>query len=291
MTELPQATSRREIREREEAAKASAGRSGRAARPAKSAKRAGRSTTTNRHGVASKLLSFAAMVFAGALAIGTSVPANAFYPISSAVSATSGTVSAGAETTTGSVTDASTQAATVGDGQSVDAGPRDQFRVLSWAEVLAQKYAQVHNYTFVGGKGSIRWPFPYQVSISSPYGPRIAPCSGCSTFHNGADFTPGEGAAIFAVADGVVTGHEDGTSEYGNFVIITHKIAGETVTSTYAHMLGGSSADTVGQTVRVGDFLGLVGMTGEATGPHLHFEIAVNSVRVDPIVWLETHVN
>ncbi len=293
MTELPQATSRRELREREAAGKAEPGRAMRSRMPRKPTRPRTTARTTTRRGVASKLLSLAAMVFAGALAIGTSVPANAFYPTSSAVSSKVGTGTgpiAAAATTPGTGTGAPLQTATVGGDQSIEAGGRDDFQVLSWAQVLAQKYAKVNNYTFKGSNGSIRWPFPYQVTISSPYGPRIAPCRGCSTFHNGVDFTPGAGAAIFAIADGVVTSREDGTSEYGNFVIITHKIAGDSVTSTYAHMLAGSSPIALGQTVHVGDFLGLVGMTGEATGPHLHFEIAVNGVRLDPIPWLEAHV-
>ncbi|MDP9025979.1 MAG: M23 family metallopeptidase [Actinomycetota bacterium] len=252
--------------------------------------------------MASKLLSVAAMIFAGALAVGTSLPANAFYPAGSA-SASAGSIAGssvasgvgvGSSSSAGSSSSSSAaglQSAAVDVGQAIDAGTRDDFQVFSWAQVLAQKYAQVNNYTFSGGRGAVRWPFPSQVPISSPYGPRIAPCGGCSTFHNGVDFTPGAGAAIFAIADGVVTAREDGTSEYGNFVIITHKIGRDTVTSTYAHMLAGSSAIVLGQTIHVGDFLGLVGMTGEATGPHLHFEIAVNGARTDPIPWLESHVS
>lgn len=307
MTELPQATSRRELRDREVAARARPPRLLRLPSQLPATPRsAPRPRTTNRHGLASKLLSFGAMIFAGALAIGTSLPANAFYPASSASSASS----AGSASATGSGSGSATlaadgsaaasgtagiageaQSAAVAADQTVDAGTRDDFQVLSWAQVLAQKYAQINNYSFSGGRGSVRWPFPVQVSISSPYGPRIAPCGGCSTMHNGVDFTPGEGAAIFAIADGVVTGREDGTSEYGNFVIITHKIGKNSVTSTYAHMLAGSSAIALGQTIHVGDFLGLVGMTGEATGPHLHFEIAVDGTRTDPIPWLEANVN
>ena len=304
MTELPQATSRRELRDQEAAARAKPvrarsadARSARAtparAAPARatSARATPRPRTTKRHRVASKLLSAAAMLFAGALAVGTSLPANAFYPAGSASSTSVAGSTAGAAAASTPVGTASTQTAAVAAGQTVDPGTRDGFQVYSWAQVLAQKYAQINNYKFSGGQGSVRWPFPYQVPISSPYGPRIAPCGGCSTFHNGVDFTPGEGAAIFAIADGVVTAREDGTSEYGNFVIITHTIGKDSVTSTYAHMLAGSSAIALGQTIHVGDFLGLVGMTGEATGPHLHFEIAVNGVRTDPIPWLESHVN
>jgi len=283
MTELPQATSRRELREREAAARASLGE---ASVP--------RPRTTKRHGVASKLLSVGAMIFAGALAVGTSLPANAFYPASSAGSSSAASSVVGGAAAASGATDSSaggTQSAAVAADQIVDAGTRDDYQVLSWAQVLAQKYAQINNYKFSGGQGAIRWPFPYQVPISSPYGPRIAPCNGCSSMHNGVDFTPGEGAAIFAIADGVVTTREDGTSQYGNFVVITHKIGKDSVTSTYAHMLAGSSAIALGQTIHVGDFLGLVGMTGEATGPHLHFEIAVDGVRTDPIPWLEANVN
>jgi murein DD-endopeptidase MepM/ murein hydrolase activator NlpD len=280
MTELPQATSRRQLREQEAAAAAAAAdaaashpKSSRAPRPRKASR--------PRRSIARHALSFAAMVFVGALAIGLSIPANLFVTDSSAAADVAGAPAA----------KQSGQTVTVADPGSVDAGTRDRFQVLSWAQVLAQKYAQVNNYSFSGGQGTVRWPFPYQVPISSPYGPRIAPCGGCSTMHNGVDFTPGEGAAIFAIADGVVSVREDGTSEYGNFVIITHKIGKDSVTSTYAHMLAGSSAITLGQTIHVGDFLGLVGMTGEATGPHLHFEIAVNGARTDPIPWLESHVN
>ena len=287
MTELPQATSRRELREREAAAAAAADAA--ASHPNQNPKpnpksprapRPGRSSRPRRS-IARHALSFAAMVFVGALAIGLSVPANLFVTGPSAAADIAGAPAA----------KQSGQTVTVADPGSVDASTRDDFQVLSWAQVLAQKYAQINNYTYAGGQGTIRWPFPYQVPISSPYGPRIAPCAGCSTLHNGVDFTPGEGAAIFAIADGVVTGREDGTSEYGNFVIITHKIGTNSVTSTYAHMLAGSSAIALGQTIHVGDFLGLVGMTGEATGPHLHFEIAVNGVRTDPIPWLEANVN
>ncbi|HEY4224728.1 MAG TPA: M23 family metallopeptidase [Pseudolysinimonas sp.] len=292
MTELPQATSRRELREREQAlaaaqARSSGSRRGGAsrarrpekARPVRNGKPV-RPQSSRAHRVGSKLLSLGAMIFAGALAFGMSVPANAFYPTASS----SGAALADAATTGG-------QAAAVPSDETVDVASRDTINVLSWAQVLAQKYA--HGGATVGGTsgGSIRWPFPYATKISSPYGPRVAPCSGCSTFHNGVDFTPGANSAIFAVASGVVTGREDGTSEYGNYIIVTSQLSGQTVKFTYAHMTAGSSAIVLGQRVEVGDFLGLVGMTGEATGPHLHFEVNVNGTTIDPIPWLETNVD
>jgi murein DD-endopeptidase MepM/ murein hydrolase activator NlpD len=275
MTELPQATSRRELRERERAALT----------PSKVVK------PTARRSLGRRVLSAAAMLFVGALAVGLSIPAAAFSSTSSAQASASGAGAAASTGQTSAGRTAAGQTASVSGDETVESVTRDGFQVKSWAQLLAAQYAHIDNYKFSGGNGSIRWPFPVQVPISSPYGPRVAPCAGCSTFHNGVDFTPGAGAAIFAIADGVVTQREDGTGEYGNFVVITHQIGGHSVTSTYAHMQRASSPITLGETIKVGDFLGLVGMTGEATGPHLHFEIAVDGVRTDPIPWLEAHVN
>ena len=52
----------------------------------------------------------------------------------------------------------------------------------------------------------------------------------------------------------------------------------------------GASALVIGQKVTVGQFVGIVGETGEATGPHLHLEISVDGVRIDPYAWLVAHV-
>jgi len=162
--------------------------------------------------------------------------------------------------------------------------------VLSWAQMLAQKY---NNGAKVGGAGTgpVRWPFPFPVRISSGFGPRVAPCGGCSTYHEGVDMVPGDKAAIFSSSTGVVTTRDAGdnghySSTYGNVVMITSKVNGHTVRFTYAHMTTGSSALQLGDTVQVGDFIGLVGETGEATGPHLHFEVNVDGVTIDPIPWM-----
>ena len=301
MTELPQATSRRELRDRERAAEQSrsrpqAGRRDRPtrARPAEKARpvRSGRGSASPRRSqgsrartIGSRLLSVAAMLFAGALAIGMSVPANAFFP------ASSGTGSTGGSSTLASSSSTAGQSVAVSSDETVEVGTRDKVGVLSWAQVLAQKYSHAGARVGDAGSGSIRWPFPYPVTISSGFGPRIAPCGGCSSYHEGVDFTPGANAAIFAVASGVVTGRDDGLSGYGNFVIITSQINGHTVKFTYAHMTTASSPITLGETVSVGDFIGLVGETGEATGPHLHFEVNVDGTTIDPIPWLEANAS
>jgi len=296
MTELPQATSRRELRERERAAELTRGRpqpggrdrqsraqSAEKARPVRSstasvrpaARRGSRART-----IGSRLLSLAAMMFAGAIVVGMSLPANAFYP--SSADGANGRATASSK---------AGQSVTVSSDEKVDVGTRDKVQVLSWAQVLAQKY---NNGAKVGGAGTgpIRWPFPYPVHISSGFGPRIAPCRGCSSYHEGIDMVPGDKAAIFSASTGVVTKRNDGSNgydSYGNVVVITSKVDGHTVTFTYAHMTTGSSALLLGQTVQVGDFIGLVGETGEATGPHLHFEVNVDGTTIDPVPWMTAH--
>lgn len=296
MSEFPQATSRRELRERERAAELVRGRpqtgrrdrpsraraverarpAGSGRMPAKPAKRPGSRART----IGSRLFSLAAMMFAGAIVVGMSLPANAFYPTS-----TDGT-----RTLAGSASKAG-QSVTVSGDEKVDVATRDQVQVLSWAQVLAQQYD--HRSTIGGaGTGPIRWPFPYPVHISSGFGPRIAPCRGCSTYHEGVDMVPGDKAAIFSASTGIVTKRNDGShgyDSYGNVVVITSKVNGHTVTFTYAHMTTGSSPIVLGQTVQVGDFIGLVGQTGEATGPHLHFEVNVDGTTIDPIPWMEAN--
>ncbi|UKF32445.1 M23 family metallopeptidase [Clavibacter phaseoli] len=142
----------------------------------------------------------------------------------------------------------------------------------------------------VAASGQVLWPVPSSMRISSGFGPRISPCSGCSSQHMGLDFDPGNGAAIQAVADGVVRRVVSSNSGLGVHVVIEHQIDGTSITSTYAHMQFGSVPLTVGQAVTAGDPVGRVGTTGASTGPHLHFEIAVGATRVDPYAWLVRNV-
>ncbi|MET0302873.1 MAG: peptidoglycan DD-metalloendopeptidase family protein, partial [Microbacteriaceae bacterium] len=227
-----------------------------------------------------RLMSVGAMLFSAALLVGLTVPANAFFPESPAT----------AETMTrpdGSVTLQNLEvAATV----QADAVARERWGVTSWAQMLQAEYG-APNYSYTVGSGSVRWPFPTAVSISDGYGYRVSPCAGCSSNHQGTDFTPGDGAAIYAIADGVVTTHDDGNGGFGNYVVLTHRINGQTITSTYAHMQRGSSPLSAGQVIKVGDFIGLVGSTGASVGSHLHLEIALGGVKVDPFAWLKANAN
>jgi len=114
--------------------------------------------------------------------------------------------------------------------------------------------------------------------ISSGYAMRIHPISHSWRQHNGVDFAAPIGTPVRAVGDGVVefAGTQNG---YGNIVILKHRSTQETV---YAHL---SRIDVkVGQRVTQSQFIGAVGMTGWATGPHLHFEFRVNGAYTDPAV-------
>ena len=264
-------------------------RSGKPTRAGKLAKKPGASGPRNRSSVArgrspraarisSRLFSMVAMLFAGALLVGVSVPANAII-------------------TTTAVTDVAAPTAFV-PGQSLAvssdvveaaASPKRELpTVTSYAELLRERYGN-RSYTYTATTGAVRWPFPYAVPITDGYGERVAPCRGCSTFHQGVDFTPGDGTPITAIAAGVVIFTEVTNSGIGNQVQIEHSVGGKRITSVYAGMQMDSSPMRVGDVVKVGDFVGLVGSTGVATGPHLHFELLVGDTKVDPFAWLKAN--
>lgn len=132
----------------------------------------------------------------------------------------------------------------------------------------------------------VQWPISPSSEVSSGFGYRIAPCRGCSSDHQGVDFDPGYGVPIQAIADGVVVfaGSDGGL---GQHVIVQHQINGAMVQSVYGHMITGSIAVRVGDTVARGQLLGDVGSTGASTGPHLHFEIRPGGgTAVEPLGWL-----
>ena len=114
------------------------------------------------------------------------------------------------------------------------------------------------------------------VRITSRYGMRFHPLSLKLKMHQGIDYGAPIGTPVWAVANGVVTfaGWKEG---YGNFITIHHDNGCE---SRYGHLSKINVRQ--GRRVKQGQNVGLVGMTGYATGPHLHFEFLVNGVRKDP---------
>ena len=101
-------------------------------------------------------------------------------------------------------------------------------------------------------------------------------------FHGGIDIMAAGGSTIMAASPGtVVTVAED--DGWGAYVKVDH---GGGIYTLYAHMISGSQAVSVGQFVSAGEALGLVGQTGYASVPHLHFEVYAGGSRVDPLGWL-----
>ena len=97
--------------------------------------------------------------------------------------------------------------------------------------------------------------------------------------HRGIDYAAPIGTPIKAVANGTVdfVGRQGG---YGNLVILAHA---NSVTTVYGHLNNFASTMRKGARVNQGDIIGTVGMTGLATGPHLHFEFRIAGVHMDPL--------
>jgi murein DD-endopeptidase MepM/ murein hydrolase activator NlpD len=116
--------------------------------------------------------------------------------------------------------------------------------------------------------------------ISSYFGKRTDPFTGKAANHTGVDFAGKSGAEISAVADGVVTWSADRYG-YGIMVEINH---GNGYTTRYAH--NSRNIVAVGDEVRKGQIVALMGETGRATGPNLHFEVLHNGSRVNPVKFI-----
>ncbi|OIQ96520.1 murein DD-endopeptidase MepM [mine drainage metagenome] len=117
--------------------------------------------------------------------------------------------------------------------------------------------------------------------ISAGFGWRIDPFTGLRAMHEGVDFAAEVGTPIVAAASGVVITAEP-TPDYGNLVEIDH---GNGITTRYAH--ASKLYVKVGQLVRRGQKIAVVGTTGRSTGPHLHFEVRENGVAVNPNSFLQ----
>lgn len=113
--------------------------------------------------------------------------------------------------------------------------------------------------------------------MSSYFGRRTDPFTGKPANHRGVDFAGKAGAEIIAVADGVVTWSSDRYG-FGNLVEINH---GNGYSTRYAH--NEENLVAVGEEVRKGQTVALMGDTGRATGPNLHFEVLKNGQRVNPV--------
>lgn len=116
--------------------------------------------------------------------------------------------------------------------------------------------------------------------LSSPYGKRVDPITGRPGWHAGVDFAGEDGSSVVAVAGGVVT-YSGTRSGYGELVEINH---GDGYVTRYGHHK--KVLVEVGDVVKKGEEIGLMGSTGRSTGPHVHFEVLKNGRPENPVAFL-----
>jgi murein DD-endopeptidase MepM/ murein hydrolase activator NlpD len=122
--------------------------------------------------------------------------------------------------------------------------------------------------------------WPVKGWLTSGFGYRTSPFTGRREMHKGLDVATRTGTPIIAPADGIVvfSGREGG---FGKMLSIDH---GYGIVSKYGHC--STIEAKLGQKVKRGDIVARVGNTGRSTGPHLHYEVAVNGVSVNPIRYI-----
>ncbi|MBV9088128.1 MAG: M23 family metallopeptidase [Acidobacteriaceae bacterium] len=156
-------------------------------------------------------------------------------------------------------TSALTGAATIG----IEFGPNHNATTADWLRLAA---------------APTLWPVEGMVTGS--FGERVDPFNGEGAFHTGVDISTAYGRPVVAPADGVVT-YAETLAGYGRLVMIEH---GQGISTRYGHLANYTVAP--GQSVHRGDVIGYVGMTGRSTGPHLHYEVRIHDVPVNPYKYL-----
>lgn len=153
----------------------------------------------------------------------------------------------------------------------------DQYKEL-WDELINDSDIIILPGGSPVGSGKFVWPVAGDYSITSRFGTRVDPITGAVKTHGGTDIAAAQGTPIVAAADGMVVISSYMAGGYGYYVKIQHD-------GTYSTLYGHCSALLVsaGQTVKQGQVIAKVGSTGYSTGPHCHFEVIQNGVRVDAL--------
>ena len=161
----------------------------------------------------------------------------------------------------------------IGKGLLISGAQRKQprFRALRPSDVSGAKAPR----TAARGTGKVKFRWPLKGRVSSPYGRRWG------RLHEGVDVAAKSGTKIRSAAKGRVL-HAGWLGAYGRVVIVQHRDGFSTV---YAH--NRKNLVRKGERVKQGEVLALVGATGRATGPHLHFEIRRNERALDPLQYLK----
>ena len=162
----------------------------------------------------------------------------------------------------------------------------DQFNALR-AEALSGRISRALESglspTFIGDWTALAdapsmWPL--QGRVGSSFGQREDPINGEGAFHSGLDIDAPYGTPVRAAGDGEVA-DAGMNAGYGREIVLTH---GHDLSTVYGHL--SAIAVSLGQHVTRGQIIGYVGQSGRATGPHLHYEVRVHNVPVNPHKYL-----
>jgi murein DD-endopeptidase MepM/ murein hydrolase activator NlpD len=168
---------------------------------------------------------------------------------------------------------------------------RVESNLRAWEREEAQLRAESARLTAIirghqgdgGGLATGRLQWPVRGPVTSGFGWRVHPIFHVRRFHSGIDIAAAYGTPIHAADGGrvIFAGSGGMLYGYGNVIVIDH---GRGLSTLYAHQ--SRFAVAAGALVRRGQVIGYVGSTGFSTGPHLHFEVRVNGVPVDPMGYL-----
>lgn len=152
--------------------------------------------------------------------------------------------------------------------------------VLREVDDSGQELPEGYNaqWLYLGGMKTVT---PVQGTITSHFGYRDHPTVGRYAAHGGVDIAANKGTPVAAFAAGTVeiVGEND---DFGLYLQLSHPNG---VSTFYSHC--SEICVNKGEEVRVGQTVALVGSTGKSTGPHLHFEVRLNGVRLDPMYYIE----
>ncbi|WP_344308818.1 peptidoglycan DD-metalloendopeptidase family protein [Fodinicola feengrottensis] len=166
-------------------------------------------------------------------------------------------------------------------------------------------YSSISTYAMCGGpdgvgglpivsapNGKLLDPLKGAGTKTSPFGPRTNPITGQQEGHLGQDFAAPLGTPIYAAAAGTVVKSGPATG-FGEWIVLDHQINGQKISTVYGHMYADGLLVKIGDVVTAGQHIANVGSNGQATGPHLHFEVWVGGrltggKAVDPVPWIGT---
>lgn len=173
--------------------------------------------------------------------------------------------------------DYETQYITIKDKRKVNPNEQDMTRIIKEKKLISKAKSHWSNID----KIPLKFIKPTEGPYSSPFGLRRFFNKQPRKPHSGLDIAAAKGTPIVAPADGTVIN----TGEYffnGNTVFLDH---GQGLITMYCHM--DSISIEEGTTVKAGDIIGEVGLTGRVTGAHLHWSVMLNNITVDPILFLD----